>query len=67
VDYAKASKFLWTMVTNRFFKITSERRAFRPLHIGQTIRFTGMGAVKKADVLVMPITRRIALYNYLKN
>jgi hypothetical protein len=29
-----------------------------PSHIGQTIRFTGMGAVKKADVLVMPITQR---------
>jgi hypothetical protein len=28
-------------------------------YIGQTIRFTGMGAlVKKADVLVMPITQR---------
>jgi hypothetical protein len=26
-------------------------------YIGQTIRFTGMGAVKKADVLVMPITQ----------
>jgi hypothetical protein len=28
-------------------------------YIGQTIRFTGMGAVKKADVLVMPITGNI--------
>jgi hypothetical protein len=27
-------------------------------YIGQTIRFTGMGAVKEADVLVMPITQR---------
>jgi hypothetical protein len=26
-------------------------------YIGQTIRFTGMGAVK-ADVLVMPITQK---------
>jgi ribosomal protein S18 len=67
VDYAKASKFLWTMVTNRFFKITSERRAFRPLHIGQTIRFTGMGAVKKADVLVMPITQEDSTLQLLEN
>jgi hypothetical protein len=36
-----------------------ERRAVDPSpYIGQTIRFTGMGAVKKADVLVMPITQR---------
>jgi hypothetical protein len=27
-------------------------------YIGQTIRFTGMGAVKEADVLVMPITQK---------
>jgi hypothetical protein len=42
-------------------------------YIGQTIRFTGMGAVKKADVLVMPITQKgisgmkSSTFNYLKN
>jgi hypothetical protein len=36
-------------------------------------QFTGMGAVKKADVLVMPITQKgisgmkSSTYNYLKN
>jgi hypothetical protein len=63
VDYAKASKFLWTMVTNCFLKDYPhpERRAMLldpSPYIGQTIRFTGMGAVKKADVLVMPITQK---------
>jgi hypothetical protein len=47
----------------RFFKDYPhpERRAMLldpSPYIGQTIRFTGMGAVKEADVLVMPITQR---------